>query len=164
MWTGFDRETWTDPTLCVYYMKDRSCTIVWTGTGLESSQSQMARSLTPYGRLTQWFLYFSSFSYWYSKGTSNYSFTNNIGNDYSFHGLYSYTYAHCIEVFHGHGVQNCSVFHDIDSSSSWSMWAAPGTTGRAMRYNERRSVSFSSWQQQFYCICPGGLSVLTQPW
>lgn len=47
--------------LCVYYMKDKSCIIALTRTGLGSSLSQMARSLTPCGRLTQLLTYFLFF-------------------------------------------------------------------------------------------------------
>lgn len=53
MCIGFDREIKRDHTLCVYYMKDKSCIIALTVTGLASSLFQMARNLTPCGRLTQ---------------------------------------------------------------------------------------------------------------
>ncbi len=61
---GSDKGIWMDPMLYVYYMKDRSCTIALTRTGLASSLSQMARSLTLCGRLTQLFSYFWLFPCW----------------------------------------------------------------------------------------------------
>lgn len=57
--TGSDREMLMDLMLCVYSMKDKSCIIALTGTGLASSLSQMARSLTPCGRLKHNFCHIS---------------------------------------------------------------------------------------------------------